>query len=60
MNDIFGYNDILKIGDKVQVHGTEHISTISEVTELPHCHIYRLQNPQWEFNWHFRIYLIKI
>ena len=60
MDVIFGYNDILKVGDIVQVHGTDHISTISEVVEHPHCYTYHLENPQWELNWHFRIYLIKV
>jgi len=60
MNTIYGYTDILKVGDKVQVKRTEHISTISEVVKCPHCYVYRLSEPQFEFNWHFRIYLIKL
>lgn len=60
MNEIIGYTDILKIGDEVQVCGTEHKSTISEVVKCPHCYVYRLQKPQWEFNWHFRAFIIKL
>jgi hypothetical protein len=56
-NVIFGYTDILTVGTRVQVVNTEHISTVSEVVELFHCTIYRLENPIWELNWHFRIYL---
>jgi len=57
---IYGYNDILEVGDKVQVKNSDHISTISEVVKEPHCYIYKLEESQWEFNWHFRIYLTKL
>jgi len=60
MEIIVGYNDILEIGDKVQVKRTNHISTISDVVKKPHCYIYKLTEPQWEHNWHFRIYLTKL
>lgn len=60
MNVIYGYNDILTIGDKVQIKRTDHISTISEVVQLPHCYVYRLSEPHWEYNWHFRIYINKL
>lgn len=59
-NEIFGYTDILSVGDSVQVKGTKHISTISHVVKVPHCYIYKLDIPHWELNWHFRIYLIKL
>lgn len=59
-NEIFGYTDVLKVGDKVQVKRTEHVSTISKVEKQPHCYTYELKEPQWEYNWHFRIYLIKL
>jgi len=57
---IYGYTDILEVGDRVNVRQTDHISTISEVIRKPHCFIYRLDNPEWDLNWHFRAYLIKL
>ena len=59
-DEIYGYTDILSVGDPVQVKRTEHISTVSEVITVPHCTIYRLDNPQWKLNWHFRVFLTKL
>ena len=56
---IYGYNDILKVLDKVIVKHTGHKAVVSEVVGKPkvlHCTCYHLNppDPAWEPNWYFR------